>query len=250
MKGAAASRHSRSGGKIRSRFTRRRRRVCHIVIGGRRETHRIRGSKFRQWLRHQYFLRRGSGCNSEALQTAVETLAAFAQFKGEQHEVHCRIAEHKGAIYIDMGDETWRAIEVAERWSVVDVPPVRFRRSPSTRALPMPVSGGSIKALREFANLKKIDGNGDGNKTDAEFVVLVGHILTAMRPDASYPIFRLVGGEHGTCKSTLSSIISRLVDPRSPEQRSPPTSEEDLIVAAMGAHVLCSSTTSRRCPIG
>ena len=215
-----------------------------IIIGGRRETHRIRGSKFRQWLRHQYFLRRGSGCNSEALQTAVETLAAFAQFKGEQHEVRCRIAEHDGAVYIDMGDETWRAVEVTElRWKVVDEPPVRFRRSPSTRALPMPVSGSSITALRPFANLKRIDGKGSGDKADAEFVVLVGHILAAMRPNASYPVLALLG-EHGTCKSTLASIISRLVDPRSPEQRSPPTSEEDLIVAATGAHVLCYDNIS------
>jgi hypothetical protein len=214
-----------------------------IIIGGRRETHRIRGKGFRQWLRHQYFLQRGSGCSSEALQVAVETIAAFAQFKGEEHEVHCRIAEHAG-IYIDMGDKTWRAIEITELgWKVVDEPPVRFRRSPSTRALPMPVSGGSIKALREFANLKKIDGKGSGGKADAEFVVLVGHILAVLRPNASYPVLALLG-EHGTCKSTLSSIISRLVDPRSPEQRSPPTSEEDLIVAATGAHVLAYDNIS------
>ena len=215
-----------------------------IVVGGRRETHRIRGAKFRQWLRHQYFLRRGSGCNSEALQVAVETLAAFAQFKGEERDVHCRIAEHDGAIFIDMGDKTWRAIEVTKlRWKVVDEPPVRFRRSPSTRALPVPVGGGSIKVLREFANLKKIDGNGGGTKADAEFVVLTGHILAAMRPNASYPICCLLG-EHGTCKSTLSTIISRLIDPRLPEQRSPPTSEEDLIVAATGAHALCYDNIS------
>ena len=215
-----------------------------IIIGGRRETHRIRGSKFRQWLRHQYYLRRGSGCNSDALQVAVETLAARAQFEGEEHDVHCRIAEHDGAIFIDMGDKTWRAIEVTGLgWKVIDEPPVRFRRSPSMRALPMPASGGSIKALRDFANLKKIDGKGSGSKADAEFVVLVGHILAAMRPNASYPILALLG-EHGTCKSTLSSIISRLIDPRSPEQRSPPTSEEDLIVAATGAHVLCYDNIS------
>jgi hypothetical protein len=195
-------------------------------------------------LRHQYFLRRGSGCSSEALQTAVETIAAFAQFKGEEHEVHVRVAEHGGVIYIDMGDATWRAIEVTELgWKVVDEPPVRFRRSPSTRALPMPIAGGSIKALREFANLKHVDGKGSGGKTDAEFVVLVGHVLAAMRPNASYPILALLG-EHGTCKSTLSTILSRLIDPRSPEQRSPPTSEEDLIVAATGAHVLCFDNIS------
>ena len=120
---------------------------------------------------------------------------------------------------------------------------MRFRRSQSTRALPMPVAGGSIKALREFANLKKIDGKGNGGKADAEFVVLVGHILAAMRPNASYPVCCLLG-EHGTCKSTLSTIISRLVDPRLPEQRSPPASEEDLIVAATGAHALCYDNIS------
>ena len=72
---------------------------------------------------------------------------------------------------------------------------------------------------------------------------MVGHILAAMRLNASYPVLALLG-EHGTCKSTLSTIISRLVDPRSPEQRSPPTSEEDLIVAATGAHVLCYDNIS------
>src|SRR5262249_23544627 len=159
-------------------------------------THRIRGAKFRQWLRRQYFLRRGSGCSSEALQTAVETIAAFAQFKGEEHEVHVRVAAHAGSIFIDIGDETWRAIEVTQLgWKVVDEPPVRFRRSHSTRSLPMPIAGGSIKALREFANLKRIDGKGSGGKADTEFVVLVGHILAAMRPNASYPICCLLG-EH------------------------------------------------------
>jgi hypothetical protein len=45
-------------------------------------------------------------------------------------------------------------------------------------------------------------------------------------------------GEHGSCKSTLAILIVRLTDPRAPEQRSPPTNEEDLLVAAKTSHVL------------
>jgi hypothetical protein len=45
-------------------------------------------------------------------------------------------------------------------------------------------------------------------------------------------------GEHGSCKSTLAILIVRLTDPRAPEQRSPPTKEEDLLVAAKTSHVL------------
>ena len=67
-----------------------------IIVGGRRETHRIRGKSFRLWLRHQYFLKTKSGCSNEALQVAVETIAAFARFEGEKHEAHCRIAELAG----------------------------------------------------------------------------------------------------------------------------------------------------------
>jgi putative DNA primase/helicase len=78
---------------------------------------------------------------------------------------------------------------------------------------------------------------------DNEFVVLVGHVLAVLRPNASYPVFAALG-EHGTCKSTLSTLIRRLTDPRAPEQRSPPTSEDDLIVGAKHAHVLAFDNIS------
>src|SRR5262245_43400491 len=51
-----------------------------IVIDGHRETWRVRSKGFRGWLRHQYFQRIQAGCNSEAMQVAIETLVSFAQF--------------------------------------------------------------------------------------------------------------------------------------------------------------------------
>jgi hypothetical protein len=88
-----------------------------IKVGGHRETHRVRGRKFREWLRYQYFEKMESGCNAEAMQVAVETIAAKAQYQGDERQVYVRVAVHEGAIYIDLGDEEWKAVEVTKsRW--------------------------------------------------------------------------------------------------------------------------------------
>jgi hypothetical protein len=199
-----------------------------IVTGNRRETHRVRGQAFRQWLRHQYFKKAKSGVNSDAMQVAVETIAAKAVFEGEENEVHIRVAEHAGAIYIDIGDASWRAIKVTKTgWEIVANPPVRFQRSPGTRALPIPERGGSIELLKPFCNVAS---NGD-------FVLLVAFALAVLRPNSNYVIL-VVTGEQGSCKSTTIRFIAWLTDPRMPDRRSLPRDEDDLITAAKGAHLL------------
>lgn len=152
----------------------------------------------------------------------------MAEFEGDERPVFCRIAGHDGAIYIDIGDATWRTIEVtAHGWKVIDRPPVRFVRSASTKALPLPQSGGSITELRPFCNVK----------SGGEFVLVVAFILAALRPDTNYPILAATG-EQGSSKSTLGRIIQKLTDPRIPAQRTLPRDEAELIVAAKAAHLL------------
>jgi hypothetical protein len=46
----------------------------------------VRGRKFREWLRYQYFEKMESGCNAEAMQVAVETIAAKAQYQGDERQ--------------------------------------------------------------------------------------------------------------------------------------------------------------------
>ena len=168
---------------------------------------------------------------------AVETIAAKAQYTAPEHNVYVRIAE-RDAIYIDLGDPAWRAVQITPSgWSIIHEVPVRFIRSASTKALPVPETGGSIRLFRPFCNLRRPPRKDqEGTAVNTDFVVLIGHILAIFRPD-SYPVFVALG-EHGSCKSTLAILIVRLTDPRAPEQRSPPTNEEDLFVAAKTAHVL------------
>jgi hypothetical protein len=185
------------------------------------------------WLRHQYFKRAKSGVNSDALQVATETLAAKAVFEGDEHEVHCRIAGPGGAIYIDLGDENWKAIKVTHSgWDVVGDPPVRFQRAPSMRPLPVPVRGGSIELLRPFCNLSA-----------GGFALFVAVLVAGLRPRSNYPV-AVITGEQGTGKSSLVRILVRLIDPRMPEQRSTPRTEEDLLVAAKGQHFLSFDNVS------
>src|SRR5215831_5438681 len=67
-----------------------------ITIDGHRETWRVRSKGFRSWLRHRYFQRMEAGCSQEAMQVAVETLVAFAQFDKDasEREVGVRVAGH------------------------------------------------------------------------------------------------------------------------------------------------------------
>jgi hypothetical protein len=206
-----------------------------LIIKGHRETHRVRGQGFRQWLRHQYYLQKRRSCSNDAVQQAVETVAAWARYEGDEREVFCRIAQHGEAIFIDLGDPNWRAIKVTKHgWEVIDEPPVRFRRSPGARALPDPERGGKIDLLRPFCNVQ----------SEGEFVLLVAFLLGALRPNAAYPVL-VLGGEHGTSKSTLVTLVARLVDPRIPELRSPPANEDDVVTAAKAAHLLAYDNISR-----
>jgi len=53
-----------------------------------------------------------------------------------------RFEEPQQSIYRDLGTHDWKAIVVdAAGWQILDRPTVRFRRSNSIEALPIPVSG-------------------------------------------------------------------------------------------------------------
>jgi hypothetical protein len=74
-----------------------------------RGTHRqcwpIRSTAFRRWLQGLYFDQTGAAPGSHALQDALGVFESAALFRGEAHEVHIRLAENSGAIYVNLADE-------------------------------------------------------------------------------------------------------------------------------------------------
>ncbi|MGC8476332.1 MAG: hypothetical protein ACP5NP_08260, partial [Acetobacteraceae bacterium] len=57
-------------------------------------------------------------------------LEAVAHYDAPERPIFLRIGEHDERLYLDLGDETWRAIEIdAAGWRVIGEPPCRFRRA-------------------------------------------------------------------------------------------------------------------------
>ncbi|HQW28754.1 MAG TPA: hypothetical protein PK529_06190, partial [Verrucomicrobiales bacterium] len=79
------------------------------------------------------------------LQSEMNVIEAKAHFDAPERQVHIRVGGLDGRLYLDLGDETWRAVEIdATGWRVIDNPPVRFRRASGMKPMPIPMGGGSI----------------------------------------------------------------------------------------------------------
>ena len=106
-----------------------------------RETHPLRSPAARHWIARLYQAHAGTPPAASHLQAALNLLEGVALHEREQLDVHLRLAEHAGRVYLDLADDHWRAIEIdATGWRVVADPPVRFRRSPIMLPLPLPES--------------------------------------------------------------------------------------------------------------
>ena len=201
-----------------------------IQVDGHRETLAIRSKGFRQWLRRLCWKRTGQAASKEALSRAVENLDAQAE-QAEKRKVNLRVASHDEKLYIDLGDDTRRVVEIdLEGWRALEEPPpVRFRWTSNSRALPVPARGDAekgIDALSDFLNVEKDD-----------FVLCVAWLLAALRDTGPYPLL-VLSGEQGSAKSTAARLLRSLVDPARPPTRGMPQNERDLAIAAKWRHVL------------
>jgi hypothetical protein len=209
------------------------------VADGRRDTFPLRSRRFRSWLTRLFFRERGGPPAAEAFQGALSVLEAMAEFEGEEHPVHVRVAGDDDVIYLDLADDTRRAVEVTDRgWEVVDRVPPKFRRAGGMRPLPEPVRGGELEGLRTFVNLPPREG-GD----DSDWRLFLAWLTMTLRPRGPYPILN-VQGVLGSAKTTTCEVARALVDPHVTPLRSPPREVRDLMIAATAAWVVAYDNLS------
>jgi hypothetical protein len=193
-----------------------------------KETWPISSKGFRRWLTRLLWTKTAKSPGSEALQAALNVLAGMAIHDGPEHAVAVRVAEHDGALYLDLGDAQWRAVRVGpDGWSVVTDCPVKFVRRRGMLALPEPVRGGSIAELRPLVNLRD----------DPQWVLAVAWLVAALRCGLPFPVLA-VNGEQGSAKSTLCRMLRALFDPNQAPLRRPPRDERDLMIAAANSWVV------------
>jgi hypothetical protein len=205
-----------------------------LDINGHRETWPIRTKGFRRWLARRFFETTDGAPSSEALHSALNVIEAKAHFDAPERQVYLRVGGIDGKLYLDLGDPSWRAVEIdASGWRIIDNPPVRFRRAAGMQALPTPVAGGSITALRSYLNVR----------SDADFVLVVAWLLACLRNRGPYPVI-VLSGEQGSAKSTFSAMLRALLDPNTAPLRALPREDRDLFIAASNGHVLVFDNVS------
>ena len=205
-----------------------------LDINGHRETWPIRAKGFRRWLARCFFEATQGAPSSEALRSALNVIEAKAHFDAPERVVHIRVAGLDDRLYLDLGDATWRAVDIdATGWRVIDNPPVRFRRAAGMQPLPVPMTGGSIEVLRSFLNVQ----------SDNDFVLVVAWALAVLRNRGPYPVI-VLSGEQGSAKSTFSAILRALLDPNTAPLRALPREDRDLFIAASNGHVLAFDNVS------
>ncbi|MBX5465471.1 MAG: hypothetical protein IRZ26_07960 [Clostridia bacterium] len=202
--------------------------------GGHRESWPVRSKGFKSWLVSRFFEAEGKPPSAQAMQDALGYLEAVGLFRGPEYPVFVRVAEAGGAVYLDLGDPEWRAVEVTPGgWRVVQDPPVRFRRARGMLALPLPVAGGSIEELRPFVNAED----------EATWRLFVSWLVGALHPSGPYPVL-ILQGEQGSAKSTMSRVARALIDPSAAPVRTVPRDERDLAIAAKNGWVIALDNLS------
>ena len=103
-----------------------------LDINGHRETWPIRAKGFRRWLARRFFEETSGAPSSEALQSALNVIEAKAHFDAPERQVHIRVGGLDGRLYLDLGDDTWRAVEIdATGWRVIEIRPFAFAALPA-----------------------------------------------------------------------------------------------------------------------
>ncbi len=199
------------------------------------ETYPLKSKAFRTCLSGLYWSKYQEGVGGQIVLDALGTLEGHAIHGGPCQEVHVRLAEAAGAIFLDLGNERYEVVEItADGWRVRDSQNVvKFRRPSGMAVLPYPKEGGDVGLLRKYINLSNPD----------DWPVLVGFILMCFNPWGPYPILSFTG-EQGSAKSTGQKVIKAITDPSTAPLRSLPKEVRDLAITSMHAHVLAYDNLS------
>lgn len=194
----------------------------------------LRGSKqsLRARLARHYFSAYGRAPAQQALADALLVIEGMAQ-DCDETPMYQRVAEHDRDLWLDLGDGTGEAIRITSTgWTVEADPPVMFRRTALTGALPRPERGGNLSDLFEWLNV-----------TDADRPLVLAWLVASFFPDIPHPVLALFA-EAGRGKSTAMKLLVSLTDPSPAPIRKSPRDPESWVTAAAGSWVVAIDNLS------
>jgi hypothetical protein len=196
-----------------------------LQVNGHREVWALDSKRFSQLCQGLYHNAKKEVLLPQEFRMVTELLQHKALSEGEERPVFVRVAGFNGAIYLDMCNPDWQVIEVtAKGWRIIPQSPVYFVRSKSMNQLAPPEPNGNLRELKYFLP--------SGTR-----ILTVAWLVNTLNPNKPYPVLVLQGGE-GSAKSTVASILTDLVDPHAATLRTPPKTEEDLLIRAQNNRII------------
>ena len=206
-----------------------------VTEDGKRQTMTL--SNVVKALSRWHFKQTGQPATARSREEVKNHLDALAE-AGPKRQTWLRVAEHDGALYLDLGDDSWRVVRIAsEGWEVIDRPPVYFVRPGGMLPLPVPVQGGSVAELFDLINVPDSDGQ----------ALVLGWLVSALRPSRPMPLLAL-HAEQGSAKSTTACMLAAVIDPHRAGLRIRPKDEETVMVATQNAWVVAYDNLSSMPP--
>lgn len=149
--------------------------------------------------------------------------------------IYQRWAHIDGKVYYDLGGSKRRVVEITkEGWSTIPAPPaIQFHRTAGYKEQVEPVQGGTLDKLRPLVNL-----------IDEEWILFKAALLSAAQADNLPRPIIVSRGEQDSGKTTISRIMSELIDPRTVTGRSAPKSYRDLLAAMASTFLLVLDNVS------
>ena len=200
-----------------------------IVDGEQLEHYRLPSRGAEDYITEVFYDAEARPLSSQALNEVLAVLKTLARRKGPEFPTGVRVKFWDGKLYLDLGRPDWKIVEVSvDGWQIIlaEACPVRFTRANHMLPLPIPVFPGRLDDIPELLNVN-----------EAGRILTIAFLLAALAARGPYPHLALKG-EQGVGKSTAATTLQRLIDPSTATRRRAPRKEQDLYIAAQGAHVL------------
>lgn len=186
----------------------------------------------RQRLAVDMYRHSGKVANNDALSSALN-LAEGAALSKPRITPHLRIAAHHGAVYLDLGRQDGKAVELRPgAWQVVDRPPVLFTRTALTAELPLPAEEGRMEEARDLINLQSPD----------DWALYIACRIASLFPGITHPI-EVLSGPPGSAKTAATRITTNWID-ASPAMQPVPRDGRTWAALAGGRYVLALDNVS------
>jgi hypothetical protein len=161
---------------------------------------RLTSKEFANWIAYYYWQKERKTIPRDADKQVVQTLVAYALFEGQSYQLDVRLSRNENEIWYDLADG--RAVKVtAEKWQIVDTPPVLFRRLQQKQQVE-PENDGVLESLRSYINVA----------SDDDWLLFLVFVVSAFVPNFPHPLLILYGPQ-GAGKTTPMRVIKELVDP-------------------------------------